>query len=337
MPTLLLTGAAGFLGRILHAELGAAGPVLTLGRSAGNDLRVDLAKEVPARPIPEGRDDQGFRPDRGGLARDRLQRRRPIGREPRLPHGHHAAGKAHCLPRTAAEAEAFFAVNHRGTLHLLAALERLPAPPRRFVFISTVAVYGRAEGEGIDETHALLGATPYARSKIEAEAAVRTWCEARSVAWFILRLPLVAGPHPPGNLGAMRRAIARGRYFRIAGNRARKSVVLAADVARLIGRLEEQSGAYNLTDGIHPTFAQLEEAIAGALGKRIPLSLPGWLVAGAGKAGDLLTRGGLPFPLTTDRLRKMTGTLTFSDEQARRELGWKPRSVLAFIREGGLG
>lgn len=305
-PATLLTGATGFLGRILHAELAAAGPVLTLGRSAGNDLRADLSREAPALPTGIGT-------------------------------VIHNAGKAHTVPRTEAEAEAFFAVNHRGTVHLLEGLDRLEAPPRRFVFISTVAVYGREEGADIDEGHPLLGSTPYARSKIEAEAAVRAWCAARSVAWFILRLPLVVGPQPPGNLGALQRAIARGRYVGIAGNEARKSVVLAADVARLIGRLEEQSGVYNLTDGHHPAFAELEEAIAAAMGKRLPVRLPGWLVAGIGRAGDLLTRGGLPFPLTTDRLRKMTGTLTFSDEQARVELGWRPRAVLPFIRGGGLG
>lgn len=202
--------------------------------------------------------------------------------------------------------------------------------------ISTVSVYGREEGEGIPESHPLNDTTPYARSKALAEAAVQEWCEARGVKWIILRLPLVAGPNPPGNLGAIRRAIAKGRYFRIAGNRARKSMVLAEDVARLIPSLEGKSGIFNLTDGIHPTFAEIEAAIAKALGKEIPICLPKGLLAAAGKGGDVLNRLGLSFPLTTARLHKMAATLTFSDVKARRELGWDPRPVIPYIRAGGL-
>lgn len=209
-------------------------------------------------------------------------------------------------------------------------------PPRRFVLISTVSVYGREEGESIAESHPLNGATPYAHSKILAEAAVQEWCQAHGADWIILRLPLVAGPHPPGNLGAIRRAIARGRYFRIAGNRARKSMVLAEDVARLIPHLEGKSDIFNLTDGVHPAFVDIEEAIADALGKNIPFSLPKAVVAMAAKGGDVINRLGLPFPLTTGRLNKMAATLTFSDEKARRELGWDPRPVIPYIRAGGL-
>lgn len=296
----LLTGATGFLGQQLLQQLSSQ--TLRLGRSPANHIRCNLSTDVPKLP--------------------------PVGTVI------HNAGKAHSLPKTQAEVDAFFQVNDQGTRHLLQALEA--HPPHQFIFISTVSVYGREEGKDIDESHPLNGATPYARSKIQAEAAVQTWCEARGVSWVILRLPLIAGPNPPGNLGAIQRAIARGRYFRIAGNEARKSMVLAADVARLIPKLTGKTGIYNLTDGIHPAFAEIEDAIAGALGKRIPLSLPKGLVTAIAMAGDGLTGLGLPFPLTTGRLEKMTATLTFSDEKARRELAWRPRAVIPYIRAGGL-
>lgn len=296
----LLTGATGFLGQQLIPELDRE--TIRLGRSTSNRIRCDLSVEIP--PLP------------------------------RVSIVIHNAGKAHVVPKTAAEAEVFFQVNYQGTRHLLQALE--VHPPDQFIFISTVSVYGLEEGEDIDESHPLNGSTPYALSKIQAEAAVRTWCESRCVPWVILRLPLIAGPNPPGNLGAIQRAIAKGRYFRITGNDARKSMVLAEDVARLIPQLQGKTGAYNLTDGIHPTFAEIEEGIAGALGKRIPLRLPESLVKILAKAGNGITGLGLPFPLTTERLQKMTATLTFSDQKARRELGWQPQAVIPYIREGGL-
>lgn len=296
----LLTGASGFVGQQLFLALDRE--TLRLGRSPANHIRCDLSIDVPELP--------------------------PIDTVI------HSAGKAHMVPKTPSEADAFFQVNEQGTRHLLQALEA--HPPNQFIFISTVSVYGREEGQNIDESHPLNGATPYARSKIQAEAAVQTWCEARGVPWIILRLPLIAGPNPPGNLGAIQQAIAKGRYFRIAGNGARKSMVLAADVARLLPQLTGKTGIYNLTDGLHPTFAEIEDAIADALNQRITLRLPKGLVTALARAGDGLTGLGLPFPLTTNRLEKMTATLTFSDEKARRELGWRPRAVIAYIRGGGL-
>jgi len=52
--------------------------------------------------------------------------------------------------------------------------------------------------------------------------------------------------------------------------------------------------------------------------------------------GDGIKGLGLPFPLTTERLQKMTATLTFSNQKARRELGWRPQAVIPYIRAGGL-
>jgi len=36
-------------------------------------------------------------------------------------------------------------------------------------------------------------------------------------------------------------------------------------------------------------------------------------------------------PLTSGRFKKMTSTLTFSDERARACLGWQPSRVLSLI------
>ena len=53
------------------------------------------------------------------------------------------------------------------------------------------------------------------KSKIDAEAEVVSWCKKNDVEFLILRLPLISGPNPPGNLGALYKAIQKGYYFRI--------------------------------------------------------------------------------------------------------------------------
>ncbi len=293
MTSNLLTGATGFLGRIIHEHQQVR--TLRLGRSPQNDIRCDLSREVP-----------------------------------KLPAVHtviHNAGKAHSVPRSAAEAQAFFEVNEQGTRNLLQGLQA--HPPRQFIFISTVAVYGLDNGSSISEAAPLLGISPYAQSKINAEQAVREWCQQRNIPALILRLPLVYGPNPPGNLGDISKMIQAGRYVRIRGNKAHKSIVLAEDVAKLIARVDGQSGTYNLTDGVHPRFSDLEDAIAQVHEQYIRLSLPLFLLRLGAYAGDVFKKAGLPFPLYTERLNKMTAPLTFDDRKARQELNWSPEPVLS--------
>jgi nucleoside-diphosphate-sugar epimerase len=212
-------------------------------------------------------------------------------------------------------------VNVSGTKHLLKGLEA--EPPKTFVFISSVAVYGKDEGLNITEKHALTGTTPYAQSKIEAEAIVQAWGKMHSVSIVILRLPLISGANPPGNLAAMAKAISAGYYVRIGKGKARKSMVAAADVTTLLPSLLGKTGVYNLCDGLNPTLMEIEDHLAKQVNKSIK-SLPYWTLKLAAKIGDMLSF----FPLNTVRLAKLTSSLTFSDELARKELNWNPKPAL---------
>jgi GlcNAc-P-P-Und epimerase len=286
----LLTGANGFLGNYLKQALIDQG-LNTLGLS-DCDYDVDLSGSVPEFNEP-------------------------------FKKVVHVAGLAHIIPKSKQSDQRFFDVNVTGTSNLLKGLEKLPRLPEIFIFISTIAVYGAESGENIDETAPLKGTSPYARSKTEAEAEVEKWGKKNNVRVLILRLPLIAGANPPGNLGALISSIKKGYYFRIGDGNARRSMVLAEDVAGLISGCSTCSGIYNLTDGIHPSIRELDEAIALKCGKRIKV-LPQSIVRFVARAGDIM-----PFiPMNTLKLGKLTSTLTFSDEKARRELDWNPRSVL---------
>lgn len=235
----------------------------------------------------------------------------------------HTAGKAHTLPRNKQEEEEFYRVNYQGTLNLLKGLSTCPQLPSQFIFISTVAVYGLEEGEMIDETHPLKGTSAYARSKIMAEEAVQEWAAKNGVPAIILRLPLIAGPNAPGNLGHMLHAIRKGYYFRIGSGSARRSMVLASDLADFLPSLKNQTGIYHLTDGIHPSYRELEDYIASYFQKKIR-SVPELLIKTSARLGDFL-----PFlPIHSSRLKKLTRTLTFSDQKARKELNWTSRPVV---------
>lgn len=236
----------------------------------------------------------------------------------------HAAGKAHSVPKTEAEKQVFFDVNLQGTKNLCTALEK-KGIPRAFIFISTVAVYGCDFGENITEEHSLEGVTPYAMSKRLAEEFLQKWCYEHNVTLGIIRPSLIVGPNPPGNLGAMIHGIRSGRYLSIAGSRTRKSVLMVQDIARLVPLLVEKGGIYNVCDSYQPTFRELEAVICRQLNRNLPLSIPYWMAKCMALMGDCF---GKKAPVNSQKLSKITESLTFSNEKAVRELGWRPINVL---------
>ena len=238
----------------------------------------------------------------------------------------HSAGKAHSIPKSPEEEQVFYDVNFNGTKNLCRSLEKLPVKPKSFVFISTVSVYGLESGTLVSERTPLNGENAYAKSKRLAEEWLTEWAALNSIRLGILRIPLIAGPNPPGNLGDMIKAIERGKYLSIGKATSKKSMVLADDVAKVIPTLAVKGGIYNLTDGHHPSFKELETTISRQLNKQNPASVPLWFAKILAKAGDL-SNGKLP--INSDKLSKIISTLTFDDSLARKELNWDPKPVLS--------
>lgn len=293
MNKLLFTGGTGFLGKNVMPLLQKEYDVTTCGITPEDMIQANLAKVVPE-----------------------------------LPESYevvlHAAGKAHVVPETEEEKQLFFDINYQGTVNLCKALEQVGVP-KALVFISTVAVYGCESGELITEEHPLNGETPYAKSKVMAEEYLTKWCSEHGVILGILRPSLLAGKNAPGNLGAMVNGVRKGFYMNIAGGKVIKSVLMAEDIARLLPLVVEKGGVYNVCDTRQPSFGELSISVARQLGKRKPISIPYWMAWCMAKVGDLL---GSKAPINSYKLSKMTESLTFSNEKARRELGWEPLDVL---------
>jgi nucleoside-diphosphate-sugar epimerase len=294
---LLFTGASGFLGNNTRYILDKKYKITTIGLTIQDDYIVNIAHDIPV-----------------------LSEKYDVIL--------HAAGKAHVVPKTEAEKQSFFDVNLQGTKNLCAALEK-SGIPKSFIFISTVAVYGCDFGENITEDHPLNGDTPYALSKIQAEIFLRDWCNKHGVILSIIRPSLIAGPNPPGNLGAMINGIRMGKYLSIGGGKTKKSVLMVEDIARLVPLLAEKGGTYNVCDTYQPSFRELESIICKQLGKSMPLSIPLWIAKLLGVIGDRL---GKKAPINSLKLKKITESLTFSNEKARKGLGWEPMSVLDNFR-----
>lgn len=293
MDKLLFTGGTGFLGKNVMPLLKETYEVTTCGITPDDMINANLAKSVPE--LPEHYDVVL-----------------------------HAAGKAHVVPKTEQEKQLFFDINYQGTVNLCKALEKVGCP-KALVFISTVAVYGCDFGKMITEEHPLEGETPYAKSKRMAEEYLIEWSKRHEVTLSILRPSLLAGKNAPGNLGSMVKGVKKGFYMNIAGGKVVKSILMAEDIARLLPLVAEKGGTYNVCDTRQPSFGELSISVAKQLGKGKPLSIPYWMAWCMAKVGDLL---GSKAPINSYKLEKMTQSLTFSNEKARKELGWEPMDVL---------
>lgn len=293
MKKILFTGGTGFLGHNVRNILDKMYVVTTCGITPDDEINSNLAKEIPS-----------------------LTEHYDIVL--------HACGKAHTVPKTEVEKQVFFDVNYTGTVHLCDALEKVGVP-KALIFISTVAVYGCESGELVTEDHPLEGDSPYAKSKIMAEEYLREWCDKHNVKLSILRPSLLAGKNAPGNLGAMVNGIKKGFYMNIAGGKVVKSILMAEDIANLVPLLEEKGGVYNVCDTNQPSFGELSESVAKQLGKGRPMNIPYWMAWCMAKLGDLL---GNKVPINSYKLEKMTKSLTFSNDKARKELNWEPLDVL---------
>ena len=297
MEKLLFTGGSSFLGRNIKPILDKKYEVTTIGIMDADMIKANFVTDIPN--LPE-----------------------------RYDIVLHAAGKAHIYPKTEAERKSFYDVNLTGTIHLCEALEMVGVP-KALIFISTLNVYGDDPGNmSKEDDRPLIGSSPYAESKIKAEQYLTEWSKKNNVVLGILRPSLLAGKGAPGNLGAMIHGIKTGAYLSIAGGKAKKSVLMVDDIAHLVPLVAEKGGVYNVCDDHNPSFGELEATIAKQLGKRKPINIPYWVAKCLALIGDVFSS----FPINSRRLEKIVTSDTWSNEKAKRELGWKPMDVLENFR-----
>ena len=290
---ILITGSNGFLGRNLidYFMNNSNHKITTLSRT-NSDFNIDLSEP---------------------FARFKVNFNSVI----------HCAGIAHQKSKNEDE---IIKTNFIGTLNLLQSLDGTKL--EEFIFISTVSVYGSNNGELLDESSPLNAQDPYGRSKILAEREIISWCELHKVRYLILRLPLIIGCNPVGNLLKIKKAINRSMFFLLDNGKAKRSMILAKDVGKFIQLAKTTGGIYNLTDGRNPTYKEISNAIARSLNKRYPKSIPYSLVKPFAAIGDKCKI----IPFNSKTLTKLTETLTFSNSKATDAFPtWKPQPALKFI------
>jgi len=300
VKSILLTGHTGFLGSVIYKSLVKEFDVYTLGRSGECDYTVDFLNW-------DGR----------------LELKHSIDAVV------HVAGLAHGKSNSDTD---MLRVNYNTVNSLVSKCEELGI--NNFVFISSVAVYGKSFGSDIDENTECKPTSVYGESKLKSEKHIHNWVIRDSKRrQIILRLPLILGSNPPGNLGKLIVSIQSGKHIYLKGNEARKSIVFASDVASFISNWlkndEKKSGTINLTSGEAPTFNWIEKMIRHYTGVKFFFTFPVGLVWKITVA--IKQHLGISIPI----LGKIFYPLTFSDQLARTKFNYQSKELnqTTFINE----
>lgn len=216
-------------------------------------------------------------------------------------------------------------VNVIGTRVLLEAARAVSV--RRFVYGSTIGVYGSSSDQVLDENSPLRPDNIYTRTKAEAERLVSTF--SAEMETCIIRISETYGP---GDLRLLKlfRAIDRGQFVMIGSGQNRRQCIHVADLARALLLATEHpyaAGEVFVIAGAEPiTTNEMVQLIAAALNRHPPrIHLPLWPFRVAAHVFEwLLPPLGMTPPLHRRRLDFFTKSFVFSIEKAQRLLDFRP-------------
>lgn len=308
MATVLVTGAAGFIGAALVKQLIAQGFAV---------------RALVRRPQPAQVDIEYFVAD---LSDNDSLEEACRGVDCVI----HLAGRAHVLRETeGAPLDAFRLVNVDGTVQL--ALAAVSVGVRRFVFVSSIGVNGDNTPKGrFDEKSVACPHADYAQSKWEAEQQLIDVCKNSSMEWVIIRPPMVIDSQAPGNFARLLKLVDRGLPLPFGKTTNLRSLISLQNLIELLQLTIVHPAAagevFLAADGGDVSTTEMVRALAQGMNRPIRL-IP---------VPPILIRG-VCMLLKKQRLyNQLYGSLQIDAGKAQRLLDWTPSesTAQALVRIG---
>lgn len=311
MKKILITGASGFIGSFIVEEALKRGyeTWAAVRKTSSRDYLQD--KRIHFIELNLGSEDE-LREQLRGFEFDYIV---------------HAAGATKCLHK-----EDFYRTNTEGTINLLREVRNLQMPVKKFVFISSLSVFGAIKEsepyEDICDTDTPQPNTEYGKSKLAAEEQIKE--VAGSIPYVFLRPTGVYGPREKDYF-LMAKSIKGHTDFAVGYRRQDITFVFVKDLVQAVFLAidkAESGKAYFLSDGNVYSSSEFSDLIREELGK------PWWIRVTAPIAvlkivtllGDLWGRlTGKISALNNDKyyiLRQRNWRCDI--EPARKELGYAP-------------
>ena len=297
---ILVTGANGFVGRALVAELVSHNHGTVLG----------LTRQIPKNPA------SGVQYLLVGNLTLQQQWQAALAGVNTVVH---TAARVHVLnDRTAESLVEFQRVNVEDTLLLAGQAAEMGV--RRFVFLSSIGVNGvqTSTNTAFSELDPPNPHNAYARSKLEAELGLRHLSEKTGMEVVIIRPPLVYGPGVKANFAALMQAVQRGWPLPL-GLVANQRSLVALDnlvdfvVTCMIHR-QAANHTFLVSDGQDLSTIELIRGLARAAGAPVHLlPVPVWVLR---VGSTLLGRA--------NDVQRLCGNLQVDIAKARTLLNWSP-------------
>jgi nucleoside-diphosphate-sugar epimerase len=289
-PLIALTGATGFIGRRLLAELPRRGFRVRVLLRRPTEIALDCGSAII-----------------GDLARPQNMAAALADVDAVI----HSAGIAHAM--SGVPADDYRILNTEATIALARAAER--ARVKRFVFLSSIRAQVGPSAEGVvTEAMAPRPTDDYGRSKLAAEQGLAEL----GLDWVALRPALVYGPGVKGNLAALAK-LARAPYpLPLGGLTARRSLVAVDNLVDAVATVLAAPGPFKraliVADAEPLSVPEMIAALRAGLGRR-----PGLIPVPRRALEIALRAAGRP-----EWIERLAGALV-ADASALRALGWSPR------------
>ena len=300
---LLITGANGFVGKVLTQHLLDAGYTVRGTLLSGESSDSLTPGVLPTVVAPLGPNTQWRHALEG------------------IDTVIHLAARVHVMDDRAADPLQFFReVNHDGTERL--AREAAASGVKRLVFASSIKVNGEESPAPYHAASPFNPQDPYAVSKMEAEQTLQGIADETGLEVVIVRPPLVYGPGVKANFLRMLYSIQRGLPLPLASIRNRRSLVYVGNLADALTACATHPAAaghtFPVSDGEEVATPELLRLCALAL--EAPLRLVPCPVPLLRLAGKLTGR--------MAAVERLTGSLTIDTSAIRHKLGWQPPYTL---------
>ena len=295
---ILITGATGFVGKVLCAK------AISQGFHVKGTIRADrsLIGEVEKVFIDTLGDDTDWTAALRGVN-----------------VAIHLAARAHVMRDDVENPMAEFRrLNTMGTVHLARSAAAIGV--KRLVYVSSIKVNGEETfgGQSYTERDMPVPRDAYGISKFEAEQGLLHIAHQTGMEVVIIRPPLVYGPGVKANFASMMEWVDKGVPLPLGAVHNKRSLVALDNLVSFIVHCIDHPKAANeiflISDGEDVSTTELIKKTAKALGKRpllipVPVSLMKFAAKLIGKE---------------DIANRLFGSLQVDSSKARELLGWKP-------------
>lgn len=218
--------------------------------------------------------------------------------------------------------EEYFKVNEGGTRNLAECAAQFNV--KKFVFYSSVAIYGTQTTPPVEETVSNLP-SPYGRSKLAGEKALENWAkEDTSREVLVIRPVVVFGPENYANVYSLIKQIMGKKFIFIGKGDNIKSIAYIENLIEatifLLNRIKPGIEYFNYVDEPQMTIKQIVNTISRYGGVKLPnIHLPLFIAMALTFPFDILEKiTGHLFRITAKRIKKFNTETHFKADKIRK-------------------